>query len=103
MLVGEGARKWAHEHNIEEVGDDSLKTESILKSHRHYKQQLNIIEEHNKKRKISITKNDPISSSENENKNYNDLKENHIYNREQIRGKDETRSLDTVGAVVLDQ
>ena len=40
MLAGDGARKWAREHSIKEVDDDALKTESIIKSHRHYKQKL---------------------------------------------------------------
>ena len=41
MLVGDGARQWARENNIEEVGDDSLKTEAMLKAHYHYKHKLN--------------------------------------------------------------
>lgn len=76
MLVGEGAKKWAIENNIEQVSDDYLKTETIIKSHRHYKQKL-----------------DKFNQSEN----------TLICNETADRKKnDETQRLDTVGAVCMD-
>lgn len=76
MLVGEGAKKWAIENNIEQVGDDSLKTESMIKSHRHYKQKLDSY--HN---------------------NGNTFIQNEAADRKK---NDETHRLDTVGAVCMD-
>lgn len=40
MLVGEGARQWANENNIEQVDDEFHKTELMVKTNRFYKQKL---------------------------------------------------------------
>ncbi|RNA35499.1 threonine aspartase 1-like [Brachionus plicatilis] len=47
MLVGEGAKKWAIENNFEEVSEESMKTESMVKTHRHYKQKLDNFHQNN--------------------------------------------------------
>ena len=91
MLVGEGARKWAQEHDIEELDEELMKTEPMIKSHKFYKKKLDTLE---------LENNNQLNSNGKRNKN---LKENQIYDKQQIKAKDETRSLDTVGAVVLDQ
>jgi isoaspartyl peptidase/L-asparaginase-like protein (Ntn-hydrolase superfamily) len=93
MLVGDGAKKWAREHNIEEVDDDALKTESVLKSHRHYKQKLITFE---KKQEVANTK---FSSNISE-KEYS---ENSFFAPKEFKSNDETISLDTVGCIVLDK
>jgi len=89
MLVGEGARKWANEHNIEEVSDDSLKTENIIKSHRHYKQKLLDFE-----KKVL---------EENLTHNTESLNIKKVIDQNESKHSDETISLDTVGAIVLDK
>ena len=74
--MGEGAKKWAIENNIEQVDDEFLKTESMIKSHRHYKQRL-----------------DSFHNNEN----------TFIQDETAERKKnDETQRLDTVGAVCMD-
>ena len=92
MLVGDGARKWANEHNIEEVNDDALKTESIIKSHRHYKQKLITFEKKNLKEKVK----ESIFSKE-------DSAEANVFVSKELKSDDETISLDTVGAIVIDK
>ena len=94
MLAGDGARKWAREHNIEEVDDDALKTESIIKSHRHYKQKLIAFEK--KQEEVPRTK----FSSNIDEKEYS---ENNFFAQKELKSNDETISLDTVGCIVLDK
>ncbi|CAF0713399.1 unnamed protein product [Brachionus calyciflorus] len=77
MLVGEGAKKWAIENNLEEVDDNYLKTEAMIKTHKHYKQKL-----------------DSFHQDEN----------SFIQNEcDEKKREDETQRLDTVGAVCLDK
>jgi taspase (threonine aspartase 1) len=97
MLVAEGARQWAHENHIEEVDDDCLKTEAVVKSHTNYKQRLNRINEalaHDLKETNLATGNGNGSVVDRETK---------IFDREAIIKLDESHPLDTVGAIVMDR
>lgn len=48
MLVGEGARQWAIENNLEQVDDEFHKTELMVKTNRFYKQKLEELESSSK-------------------------------------------------------
>ena len=103
MLVGEGARKWAREHNIEEIDEDLLKTENIIKSHRHFKQKLLALEKKNEQFFNEMFDTSNIRPNTNVVPTNKPKMTDKMFDQHEMKTKDETISLDTVGAIVLDK